>query len=98
MFRMLPKSGTSAAASVEGISCRPAPRKGGGRAPYGGTVSLGFKRGTWVRHPVHGVAYVGGCGNGRISLHSLRDGSRLCRNARLDDCTALTRCSWRAYT
>ena len=74
------------------------PRKGGKRAPYGGTVSLGFKRGTWVRYQMCGVAYVGGCGNGRISLHSLRNGRRLCRDARPDDCVALTRCSWRAYT
>jgi hypothetical protein len=73
------------------------PKKGGARPPYGGTVSLGFKRGTWVRHPMHGVAYIGGSGNGRISLHSLRDGSRLCRNAKPDDCVALTRCSWRVY-
>jgi hypothetical protein len=71
------------------------PKKGGKRSSYGGTISLGLKRGTWVRHPRHGVAYVGGCGNGRISLHGLRDGRRLCRNARPGDCTVLTRCSWR---
>ena len=35
---------------------------------------------------------------GRISLHSLRDGRRLCHNAKPDDCVVLTRCSWRAYT
>lgn len=74
------------------------PRKDGERAPYGGTISLGFKRGTWVRHPRHGVTYVGGCGKGRISLHGLRDGKRLCKNARPNDCTVLTRCSWRVYT
>ena len=74
------------------------PGKGGKRGPHGGTISLGFKRGTWVRHPRHGVVYVGGCMNGRISLHSLWDGRRLCRNARPSDCVALTRCSWRVYT
>lgn len=73
------------------------PGKGGVRAPYGGTMSLGLKRGTWVRHHKYGVAYVGGCANGRVSLHGLRDGRRLCRNARLNDCVALTRCSWWAY-
>jgi len=61
-------------------------------------MSLGFKRGTWVRHPRYGVAYVGGCRNGRVSLHGLRDGRRLCRKAKPDDCVALTWCSWRAYT
>jgi len=74
------------------------PKKGGVRPPYGGTMSLGLKRGTWVKHPKYGVAYVGGCSNGRISLHSLRDGRRLCRNAKPGDCIVLTRCSWRAYT
>jgi hypothetical protein len=74
------------------------PRKGGKRSPYGGTMSLGLKRGTWVRHPTYGVAYVGGCSKGRISLHDLRDGRRLCWKVRLNDCVALTRCSWRMYT
>ena len=74
------------------------PGKGGERHRYGGMVSLGFKRGTWVRHPTRGVAYVGGCMNGRISLHGLRDGRRLCQDAKPEDCVVLTRCSWRAYT
>jgi hypothetical protein len=74
------------------------PGKGGRRAPYGGTMSLGLKRGTWVRHPRHGVAYVGGFQNDRVSLHNLRDGRRLCKNAKPGDCVVLTRCSWRAYT
>jgi hypothetical protein len=74
------------------------PGEGGKRGSHGGTTSLGLKRGTWVRHPRHGVAYIGGCSNGRISLHSLRDGRRLSQNAKPGDCVALTRCSWRAYT
>ena len=65
------------------------------RKPYGGTISLGFKRGTWVRHPKHGVTYIGGHMNGQVSLHSLQNGKRLCQNARPKDCAALTRCSWR---
>ena len=73
------------------------PGKGGRRLPYGGTMSLGLKRGTWVRHPRHGVAYVGGSSNGRISLHGLRDGRRLSQKVKPDDCVVLTRCSWRAY-
>ena len=73
------------------------PKKGGVRPPYGGTVSLGLKRGTWVRHPKLGVVYVGGCSNGRISLHSLKDGRRLSQDAKPGDCIVLTRCSWRAY-
>ena len=36
------------------------PGIGGVRSPYGGTRSLGFKRGSIVRHSKHGLAYVGG--------------------------------------
>jgi hypothetical protein len=50
---------------------------GGVRKPYGGTRSLGFKRGSWVKHPQHGVCYIGGNLNGRLSLHNLQDGKRL---------------------
>ncbi len=33
------------------------PQKGGVRPPYGGTKSLGFKRGSWVKHPQYGTCY-----------------------------------------
>lgn len=71
------------------------PEQGGRRSPYGGTRSLGFKRGSWVKHPKHGVCYVGGTTNGRLSLHTLETGKRLCRNARPEDCKLLTLSSWR---
>lgn len=69
--------------------------KGGVRRPYGGTRSLGFKRGSWIKHPKWGLCYVGGTSKGRISLHSLDTGQRLCRNAKPDDCAFLTFASWR---
>ncbi len=69
--------------------------KGGIRKPYGGTMSSGSKRGTWVKHPKHGVCYVGGTSNGRISLHSLESGKRLCQNAKPEDCEFLTLSSFR---
>jgi hypothetical protein len=56
------------------------PETGGIRKPYGGTNSLGFKRGSWVRHPRYGVCYVGGNLNGRLSLRRLQDGKRLTQN------------------
>jgi len=50
------------------------PERGGKRKPYGGTLSQGLKRGSWVRHPKWGLAYVGGTLNGRISLHEMQTG------------------------
>jgi hypothetical protein len=68
--------------------------KGGLRKPYGGTLSLGFKRGSWVKHPKHGVCYVGGTTGGLISLHSLQDGKRLTK-VRPGTVQFLNRSSWR---
>ena len=69
--------------------------KGGLRKPYGGTLSLGLKRGAWVRHPRWGLAYVGGTTNGRISLHDMQTGKRLTQNAHVSDCRVLCTASWR---
>ena len=71
------------------------PGPGGIRPPYGGTRSAGLKRGSKVRHPKHGVCYVGGTMAGRVSLHNLTTGIRLCQNARVSDCRVLTSGSWR---
>ncbi len=45
------------------------PFVGGKRNRYGGTRSLGFKRGSLVRHKRYGMCYVGGSSKGRISLY-----------------------------
>jgi hypothetical protein len=71
------------------------PSKGGTRSPYGGTRSLGFKRGSLVKHPKYGLAYVGGGIKDRISLHRLTDGKRLCKNARPSECKFLSYSTWR---
>jgi len=71
------------------------PTKGGIRRPYGGTQSLGFKRGSLVKHPKWDLCYVGGTSNGRISLHSLEDGRRLCRRVKTTECDFFFRLSWR---
>jgi len=71
------------------------PEKGAIRKRYGGTMSLGVKRGSWVRHPRWGVAYVGGTVNGRISLHDMRTGKRVTQNAGVSDCQVLCTASWR---
>lgn len=71
------------------------PSAGGVRKPYGGTRSLGFKRGSLVKHPKYGLTYVGGTMGDRISLHSLPDGKRLCQNAKPPDVKFLAFNSWR---
>jgi RRXRR protein len=71
------------------------PGKGGKRTPYGGTLSLGIKRGTLVRHPKWGKATVGGTRMGRLSLHHLETNQRLTRSAKGTDCTVIKLLRWR---
>lgn len=71
------------------------PASGGVRKPYGGTRSLGFKRGSLVTHPKHRLVYVGGNQKGRISLHSLSDGKRICLNAKPAETRVRTYNTWR---
>jgi len=70
------------------------PAKGGIRKPYGSTNSLSFKRGSWVKHPKHGVCYVGGTTTGTISLHSLQTGQRITK-VKPNTVQFLNRSSWR---
>jgi hypothetical protein len=72
-------------------------RQKGQRTPYGGTLSLGLKRGSLVRHPKWGLAFVGGSSGGRLSLHRLEDGKRLTQKARKEEVRHLCFCSWRFY-
>jgi len=72
-------------------------RKDGKRPSYGGTVSVGFKRGSLIRHSKWGLSYIGGSMDNRITLHSLTNKKRLCRNAKPLDCSFLTHMSWRTY-
>jgi hypothetical protein len=71
------------------------PEKGGVRKQYGGTRSLGFKRGSLVRHIKLGLCYVGGFLKDRISLHSLQTGQRLTQTARPSNCLFFAYNSWR---
>ncbi len=61
---------------------------GGERKPYGGTRSLGLKRGTVLRHPKYGLCTVGGFDRKRhtISLHAYRTNKRLTQGAKVKDC------------
>jgi len=68
----------------------------GKRRRYGGTQSLGLKRGTLVRHVKYGLCYVGGSLSGKLSLHSLETGRRLTQTAKRGDFTVLTRIAFRS--
>ena len=73
--------------------------KGGERKPYGGTRSLGVKRGTVVRHPRYGFCSVGGFDRKKqsISLHDYRTNKRLTQGAKVKDCRILTWVAFRSW-
>lgn len=75
------------------------PSKGGVRRPYGGTRSLGLKRGTLVKHPKYGLCAVGGCNrkNMTISLHDYRTNKRLTQRAKVEACHVLTWVAFRSW-
>jgi hypothetical protein len=69
--------------------------KNGARRRYGGTQSLGLKRGTLIKHVRYGLCYVGGSITDRFSLHDLKAGRRLTQNAERGDLKVLTKVSFR---
>jgi hypothetical protein len=75
------------------------PAKGGKRPRYGGTRSLGIKRGTLVRHPTYGLCTVGGCDltHSTISLNAYRTNKRLTQKACIEDCCVLTWVAFRSF-
>lgn len=72
---------------------------GGVRKPYGGTRSLGLKRGTVIRHPTYGVCAVGGFDRKRatISLHDYRTNKRLTQGSSVETCRILSWVAWRSW-
>lgn len=72
------------------------PETGGVRKPYGGTRSLGLKRGTLAQHPKYGLCSVGGNLKGKISLHRYADNKRVTQSAKLGDCQVFTSTPYRA--
>lgn len=75
------------------------PAKGGVRRPYGGTRSMGFKRGTLVTHLKYGLCAVGGCDRKKktISLHDYRTNKRLTQGAKVEACRVLTWVAFRSW-
>lgn len=57
------------------------------RRKYGGTLSMGLKRGALVKHRKHGLTYVGGIPKKeRITLHSIITGKRISLDVKPCDC------------
>lgn len=73
--------------------------KGGMRKSYGGTRSLGLKRGTLVRHTKYGRCTVGGVDRKRntISLHDYQTNKRLTQGAKVEACRILTWVAFRSW-
>jgi hypothetical protein len=73
--------------------------KGGERKPYGGTRSLGLRRGTLVRYPCYGLCNVGGFDRKKqtISLHDYRSNRRLTQGAKVKECRVLTWVAFRSF-
>jgi hypothetical protein len=73
--------------------------QGGVRKPYGGTRSLGLKRGTVVRHPTYGRCTVGGFDRKRhtFSLHDYRTNKRLTQAAKVEACRVFTWVAFRSW-
>lgn len=71
------------------------PSRNNKRRIYGGTISLGLKRGSIVRHTKHGLCYIGGSSKNMVSLHRIRDGVRVTQNGHLKDIKYLGHNSWR---
>lgn len=64
--------------------------KGGVRRRDGGSISLGLKKYTLVRHPKHGLSIVGGNMKGRLSLHDIHTNKRLAQNIKISDITIVS--------
>src|SRR6266567_2273457 len=73
--------------------------KGGVRKPYGGTRSLGLKRGTLVQHAKYGLCTIGGFDRKKqtISLHDYRANKRLTQGAKVEACRVFTWVAFRSW-
>jgi hypothetical protein len=71
------------------------PATGGIRSPYGGTGSMGLRRGSIVDHTELGMVYVGGTMNNKVSLHNMESGKRMTQRGSVKDCSFLHYNNWR---
>lgn len=66
------------------------PAKGGIRKSYGSTRSMGFERGSIVKHPKYGICTIGGTSRSRVSVHHIATGERLSQHIKPEDLTFKT--------
>jgi hypothetical protein len=71
------------------------PIKGNIRKRFGGTRSMGFKKGSLVKHNKYGFCYVGGSSKGKVSVHSLKTGERLHQGVHIKDLTFKSYSCWK---
>ena len=71
------------------------PSKGGIRKSYGGTRSIGLRRGSLAIHSQRGLVYIGGTSGGLISLHSVTNGLRIFKRAKISDLRFKTYNVWK---
>lgn len=69
--------------------------KGGIRKPYGGTMSLGLKKGRLAKHIKHGLCYISGNCYGLLTICNVATGARTSRDAKPEDLRLLAYNSWR---
>lgn len=74
---------------------RELPKKGGIRTRYGGTLSLGWKKQTLVKHARHGLCLVGGHQKGQLTLNDVTTGKRITLSAKPTECKRLRRVNFR---
>ena len=67
------------------------------RRSDGGTMSLGLKRGSIIKHYELGIVYIGGTKRNKISLHSIKTGARLTQSIPKKEITFLSYNNWRSY-
>lgn len=70
------------------------PKKNGFRRNYGGTLSMGIKRGSLVKHIRWDLCTIGGSSNNRISLHDMQTNRRVSQDIRKHDLSVLTNLKW----
>jgi hypothetical protein len=74
------------------------PTKGNVRKLYGSTRSLGFKRGSLVKHNKYGYCYVGGTSKGMISIHDIKTGNRISQSIKNKDLRFRSYNTWKQIT